>query len=54
MISAPYYLWVGERPQSVVILLPCCVPQAQAHGYAVADHRGRIIVEPMATQQMGT
>lgn len=22
---------VGERPQAVVVLLPCCVPQSQLH-----------------------
>ena len=38
-------LRVGERPQSVVVLLPGRVPEPQRHGDSVTNHRGRVIVE---------
>lgn len=24
-------VWVGERPQAIIVFLPCCVPQSQLH-----------------------
>lgn len=37
---AAYRLRVGERPEAVVVLLPCRVPQPQVHGLAVHHHVG--------------
>ena len=39
-------LRVGERPQSVVVLLAGRVPEAQRHRDSVTNHRGRVIVKP--------
>ena len=39
-------LRVGERPQSVVVLLTRRVPQAQVDGLPVHHHVGGVVVEP--------
>lgn len=40
-----YRLWVGQRPEPVVVLLPCCIPQAQVHWLPINHHIGRVIVK---------
>lgn len=39
-------LWIGKRPQSVIVLLPCCIPEAQVHWLSIYHHIGRIIIKP--------
>jgi len=39
-------LGVGERSQSVVILLSSGIPQTQANWFAIHHNTGRIVVEP--------
>ena len=39
-------LGVGERSQSVVILLSSGIPQTQANWFAIHHNAGRVIVEP--------
>lgn len=39
-------LWVGKRPQSVIVFLPCCIPEAQVHWLSIYHHIGRIIIKP--------
>lgn len=39
-LGAAHRLWVGERPQAVIVLLSCSVPQPQVHRLAVHHHIG--------------
>lgn len=39
-------LWIGKRPQSVIVFLPCCIPEAQVHWLSIHHHIGRIIIKP--------
>merc|ERR1719319_1147152 len=38
-------LWVGERPEPVVVLLAGRVPEAQGHGHPVTHHGRRVVVK---------
>lgn len=40
-----YCLWVGQRPEPVVVLLSCCIPQAQVYWFPINHHIGRVVVE---------
>lgn len=40
-----YCLWVRQRPESVIVLLSCCVPQAQVYWFPINHHIGRVIVK---------
>lgn len=51
--GAAHRLWVGERPQAVIVFLPGCVPQPQVHWLAVHHHVGRVVVEPVGSRQDG-
>ena len=42
-----YCLWVGQRPEPVVVLLSCCIPQAQVHWFPINHHIGRVVVKPV-------
>lgn len=39
-------LWIGKRPQSVIVFLPCCIPEAQVHWLSIYHYIGRIIIKP--------
>lgn len=38
-------LWVGERPQSVVVLLPRSIPETQVDRLAIHHHVRGVVVE---------
>lgn len=40
-----YGLWVRQRPESVIVLLSRCVPQAQVYWFPINHHIGRVIVK---------
>lgn len=40
-----YCLRVGQRPEPVVVLLSCCIPQAQVYWFPINHHIGRVVVE---------
>lgn len=40
-----YCLWVGQRPEPVVVLLSCCIPQAQVYWFPINHHVGWVVVE---------
>lgn len=44
-------LWVGERPEAVVVLLACGIPQPQVHRLTVHHHIGRIVVKPVGSRK---
>ena len=44
-------LRVGERPEAVIVLLACGVPQPQVHRLTVHHHIGRIVVKPVGSRK---
>lgn len=40
-----YGLWVRQRPESVIVLLSRCIPQAQVDWLPINHHIGRVIVK---------
>lgn len=46
LFLALYRLRVREWPESVVVLLSCCVPQPQVHWLPIYHHICRIIIKP--------
>jgi hypothetical protein len=45
MCTSVYRLWVGQWPESIIVLLPSCVPQSQIHRFPIYHHICRIVVE---------
>ncbi len=45
ILSLSHRLWVGKRPEPVVVLLSRRVPQPQVDGLAVHHHVGGVVVE---------
>lgn len=40
-----YGLRIGQWSKSVIVLLSCCIPQAQVHWFPINHHIGRIVVK---------
>lgn len=40
-----YRLWVGQRPEPVVVLLSCRIPQAQVYWFPIDHHIGGVVVK---------
>jgi len=39
------HLWIRERSESIIVLLPRCIPKAEADWHAIHHHRSRVVVE---------